>query len=235
MTKLNLKKYEKILVSSFVFVEMFLYIISYVKNIQVTYFQYASILLCFIFSLFFLKKDNACSIISLALFFTICADFVLLFFAQQKVLGLLFFCFVQIVYFFYISMYEGKKGQKINLWARLFAIVLVELVIFFIFKNIFNFLAFLAIFYFVNLLFNLVFAFVNVNKNAFFAVGLLLFVFCDIFVGLMQMDMFFDVSSSAFFNFIYSIPFNIAWTFYIPSQVFIALGNVINKNEKKLK
>lgn len=222
-----LKKYEKNLTLTFILVEMALFIFSHFKLSLTTHIQYASIVLCFVFSLFFAKKSNLNMFISIAFFFTICADFILAFAPEYKILGMLFFCLVQIVYFVYILKQQNIKQKRINLLTRILAITVCEIILWIVFKDIFNVLAELVIFYFVNLLCNTIFALVNFKKNPLFSIGLILFVLCDIFVGFGEMSLFFDVSSNSFFNFIYAIPFNIAWTFYIPSQVLIALGNAI--------
>ena len=222
-----LKKYEKILLWVFVVIEIVLFTVSQFKLSITTYIQYSSILLCFVVSLCFAKKNSLNLIISMALFFTICADFILAFTPEHKLLGMLFFCIVQIIYCIYIAKQINEKQQKINLWARIFTIFICEVVLWIIFKDIFNLLSMFVIFYFVNLLFNTTFALVNFKNNPLFAIGLVFFVLCDIFVGFGKMSLFFDVSTNAFFNFVYLIPFNVAWTFYIPSQVLIAVENII--------
>lgn len=220
----GLKKYEKILFLAFVVSEIVLFAVSYFKLSLTTYINYASIFLCFVFSLFFAKKNIPNLLISIALFFTICGDFILAFTPEYKIVAMIFFCLVQTIYFLYVYKQTSTNQQKINLWLRIIIIFICEIVLFAIFKNIFNVLAMLVIFYFVNLLFNTVFSFVNFKKNPLFAIGLVLFVLCDIFVGFGEISLYFDVASNTFFNFIYSIPFNIAWTFYIPSQVLIAIS-----------
>lgn len=222
----QLRTNERTLLLIFVLVQTFIFVISYFKLPVTTYLQYSSIFLCFVFSLFFARKGILNLLVSIALFFTACADFILAFFPDYKILGLSFFCLVQIIYFIFILKQTTGIQKHINLWARIIIIALCELILWIIFKDIFNVLAGLVIFYFLNLLFNTIFSLINFKTNQFFAIGLILFVLCDIFVGFGEMSLFFDVSSSAFFNFIYSIPFNIAWTFYIPSQVLISVGNV---------
>lgn len=220
---------KKILIWAFIVAQSILFVLSHLKLPFTTYVQYASIVLCFVFCARFAKNSVLNLIGCLALFFTVCADYVLAFLPSQKVLGMVFFCIVQICYFLYLFNQQTKKQQQTNLWVRIALVALCELVLWLVFKNIFNLLAALVIFYFSNLIFNTIFAFANFNKNTLLAIGFVLFILCDIFVGFGQMSLFFDVSQSAFFNFVYSIPFNIAWTFYIPSQVLIALGIATKK------
>lgn len=218
------KKSESLLIWIFVFVQSILFVLSHLRFEITTYLQFSSIVLSFVFCAFFANKSTLYLVGCFALFFTVCADFVLAFLPKQKELGMVFFCIVQTLYFIYILGQINGKQKHICIWARGAVVLVCEIVLLVIFKDIFNILAALVIFYFINLLFNTIFAFGNFANNKTLAIGFLLFVLCDIFVGFGQMSLFFDVSQSAFFDFVNSIPFNIAWTFYIPSQVLLSLA-----------
>ena len=223
----NLKQHEKTILILFVVLQIAIYITSHVSSFAATYIQYSSILLSLLFCLIFANKGIFPLLGAIALFFTACADFFLSFIPNQKVLAMVFFCFVQLVYFIYLSKQFNASQKKMNLWVRVVLVIVSEVTLWLFFQNLFNLLAALVIFYFINLVCNMIFALIHYKENPFFASGLVFFFLCDIFVGLNEMSLFFDVSSSAFFEFIFAIPFNIAWTFYIPSQALLAIATAI--------
>ena len=80
-------------------------------------------------------------------------------------------------------------------------------------------------FYYANLVINIVFAFVQYKKSRLFAIGLLLFLGCDTLVGINALLTQYITSpnAQAICNAIFGA-LNWAWIFYVPSQACLALS-----------
>lgn len=219
---INLKKYQQISIFGFLLIEVILYCLIHLNllpNVS-KHLMFASIFLCFLFALIFSNKKSLGILSLFALLFTICADFILLYHTTYKVLAMVFFCTVQIFYFLIIFFQSSKKQKLLNIYLRFTVILILEIVLALFYPN-FDFLIAEVGFYFPNLVISAIFAFFDFKQNKIFAIGLLLFILCDIFVGLGELGYSFG-------------PANLAWIFYIPSQVLLAL-NVFNTNKEKIK
>ncbi len=191
----------------FLIIEIILYIIFLTLDLTKHYsattpFKYISLVLCFIFSLYS-SLHHGDKQISIALFFTMLADWFLLVLNNYNVIGLICFIIVQLIYMI-------KLGN--DLW--ILRIILPILTIFL--TNITNTIDILAIIYFSQLLINTIIAWKDYKNVGFiFAIGLTLFVCCDTCVGLFNIT---DIGLVHEFTRIGM------WLFYLPSQVLIVLS-----------
>ncbi len=189
----------------FISIETLLYITFIIMdfiNINSTLIKYISIILCFIFALYTKNKFK-----SLALLFTCLADLFLLVLLKYYELGVFIFIFAQLTYLYYLRNININISNSI-LILRILIIVIGTIILYL--SNNFNLLYELVLIYFSTLLFNCLNAF-KVNKKL-FALGLLLFICCDICVGLFNTP--YSNSVIAF----------LMWVFYLPSQVLIVLS-----------
>ena len=96
-----------------------------------------------------------------------------------------------------------------------------------------------TVFYFTSLVLNVVSSIKIALKdlkskgNLLFAIGMLLFLFCDINVGLFNLSGFVTLPKELY-ELIYFFSSILMWTFYAPSQVLIALSAKIILKEPKL-
>lgn len=187
-------------------------------------FSLFSISFCAMFTFFVLLINKRSYLIFIAQIFTLCADICLLAFTPQKqILSMIFFSLTQIFYAIYLLRYYKEKFLTIII--RLILIILAETLTLMVLKEKADALSLISLFYFANLISNILFAFIKIRKLPLFAVGLLLFSFCDILVGLstaIGVYIFVDTNS-----FIYKLAypgFNLIWTFYVPSQTLISLS-----------
>jgi hypothetical protein len=76
---------------------------------------------------------------------------------------------------------------------------------------------------------NIVESLLNFKDNKILPIGLTLFILCDTVIGLQVMsDMYLKINeSSLIYKLIFS-NFDLAWFFYLPSQVLISLKTYIN-------
>lgn len=179
---------------------------------QTTPIKYAGVVLCLAFSL--LGTDR---LVPVALALTAGADWFLLVRNDRYAAGIALFLCVQTVYYLRLrrmgagAAYPLRAGLALGLGAGLYLLRLASPV---------NLLAGL---YFSQLLSNTVLAWRSGRPGRLFAVGLTLFVGCDVCVGL------FNALPPG------SPPYSAAsvgmWFFYLPSQVLITLSALPGKEE----
>ncbi len=172
--------------------------------------KYTGILLCLGFAVFCALRGGD-RLVAPALLFTAAADWFLLIRNEHLLLGVVLFLCVQALYFLRLYRAGGSHGL---LWLRLALAVLFTLTPLLI-PGMSTPLNLLAMLYFSQLLSNTILAWTLPAMRT-FALGLTLFVGCDICVGLFNT---FVLPSAAFF--LVSVGM---WFFYLPSQVLIALS-----------
>ena len=104
-----------------------------------------------------------------------------------------------------------------------------EVIALVVLKENFNGLVLVSLLYFVNFVINLFFTLMNIKQTILFALGLLLFILCDISLGLRMLGDFIDVSNNSFIQAITTAPIDLVWMFYFPSQVLIVLSMKYNR------
>lgn len=188
------------------------------------YLKYAGVLLCVavLLTVMFFRnttRDNA--IMLAALFFTAISDLFILVLDKYYEIGLVTFIIVQSLYLY--RLYSDRlKKIYITLAVRLG--VMVALIITFAALNMLNLLIAECAIYITMLIANVVDAFIICKKslkNVLFAIGLLLFLGCDICVGL---DNGVDILGLNLSYEIINIVQVAIWAFYLPSQVLITLS-----------
>ncbi len=183
--------------------------------------KYSGILLCLIFALVNIAvngKDGV--ILSAALLFTAIADLFIFVIDDFYEIGVTSFVIVQCVYAFRIFRISGEKPY-ISLGLRAF-FILLTIIILAATDNLVTLTALVAI-YFPMLLLNAVDSvrLARVSKKyILFTVGLVLFVGCDICVGLHNFPSFGIPISEGLKGFADTA----MWAFYLPSQVLIVLS-----------
>lgn len=227
MKNLN-EKTEKILKTVyfcvFVVVELAIYItflcMESAGNYDTIMIKYAGILICLAAAAagcLFYGKDGV--VLTCALVFTAISDLFILVMKYYEI-GVPTFIVVQTIHFFRIYLINGKKPY-ISLGIR-FALAAVLLIILGVTGNL-NILTGLVAVYLPMLVGNVVESIFLYKKSLhyiLYAVGLFLFLCCDIFVGLNNFEMLGITLPEEFRNF---VPIAI-WIFYLPSQVLIVLS-----------
>lgn len=182
--------------------------------------SYASIILCFAFALagwqnFWIIGGLACTVG--ADFFLVVCDPI------QQFWGMVFFLGAQSLY---AAMLHRSRPGKTLLFIRLGLIAAAEAVTVLILKDATDPLAVISICYYVNLIFNIILAFLQFKQYRLFAIGLVFFLLCDTVIGLQVMSGgYLPIPEGSLLDKILSVPFNLAWLFYLPSQVLISLSS----------
>ncbi len=160
---------------------------------------------------------------------TLCADIFLagLFtFEGQKLIAMCFFCIVQGTYAVRIYRNHTCRGGKItHLGVRAGFAAVALLATWLVLGEKTDALSLISIFYFANLVVNLVFACIQIRESRLFPVGLLLFVLCDIVVGLSEMALsYISMREDSIWYAVTHSGVNLAWIFYVPSQTVLAIS-----------
>lgn len=222
-----MKLYKRLCTLVFLILEIILYYVILTSGGDMLIMScYSSIILCFIYALAMLADP----LLIAALAGTVAADYFLVTFVPSRQLpGMACFLVVQAIY----AIFLHRQGfQKIWLAIRLVPMVLITAITFLVLGKNADAVAILSVLYYANILLNMVMAFLKFKKFPMLAIGFLLFILCDTVIGL-------QVASggylpikpgSALYQFLW-MPINLAWLFYLPSQVLIALSSATQKRK----
>ena len=223
-----MNKKKTISVSIFVLVELVLYsLVVFIKPQNVTNeLSFISILMCCIFSFFAFSVKEKTYLTHLALIFTVVADvFLVLIHPQVQTCAMISFSIVQLFYFIRILFEsQSKKIRLLHIIARIIFSLTMLAVTVIVLRVDADFLSMISVFYYTNLILNVIFAFVNKNSSILFKMGLVLFLCCDTFVGLQAMSTYIALSPDSLLYKIVYYPFDFVWLFYLPAQVLLCLS-----------
>lgn len=193
--------------------------------------KYSGILLCFLTALLIdrdghSKRDTL--LLQLGLFFTTLADFNLLI-LNQFILGVTLFCVVQIIY---ILRYNPRLKMNF-IFISLVTILIVLIFGLFIESRTPGSgisLYFIAALYGILLILSVISALFTCKRKVlpgysccFVSIGMILFLLCDINVGLYNILSMYN-GKSVFIFYLTSLCGNLVWLFYLPSQVLLSLS-----------
>lgn len=210
-------------------------------NITISsYIKFMVIIGCFCYALF-VKESADKSILFImkaALFFTVISDLLILI-LDVYIYGVLTFIIVQQLYGLRISLEKyGERGKIENKWIfnSFIRRLLLQLVVSFIILSITTLagvkpepLMVVSIFYFINIVMNTLTAIKTAlscpagKSVRIFALGMLLFLLCDINVGLFNITGFIEMPLGTY-SVIYEFSSILMWAFYAPAQVLLTLS-----------
>ena len=235
----KLRKIDYIVISLFILIEIALYLSFLfidrgilISEVDSSTLKYIGIITCLVFSFYPLirKRKLVNLFIPLALVFTLISDYFLLFNTDQNLYlyGLITFIITQLIYFsFILFIRKNWFDFLINLIVRVILSIGAVGITFYLEFN--DAITILALIYFVELLSNFIYSLtlIKINKNyLIFSLGLLLFISCDINVGLNNVHIIGGIDYNLV-NFLMRV-------FYLPSQVLLSLTNM-TADEKHIK
>lgn len=222
----KLFKYIFILITSILYIVILFFEI---KEEKKDLLKFIVIALCFIYS--FIQNGDLKDkwLVRTALLFTVISDYLLVIEGNNFFLSLITFSIVQLVYALRIINFD-EKDVKTHLILRPIIFICTILIIKFTIGIKLDSLLIIAIFYFSNLFLNVIYAFINIKKNILFPIGLLLFMGCDMMVGLFNLNIYIDSSNYYPLSLLIDNSLFLIWLFYIPSQVILSLSISTNKN-----
>lgn len=198
-----------------------------------SYLSFGAIALACAFVFVFFDKSLDFALSAHALIFTVIADFFLVLLEpRRQLLGMIAFLVTQSCYFVKITLLSGSRVKNTAHFAVRGGISLVAVIAtLLVLGDAADALAAISMLYFANLVLNVIFSFIEMRANPLLAAGLLLFMICDIFVGLSMLDGYLPVTEGSFIYKLAHPGFNAAWLFYVPAQTLLALS--AGKNNKE--
>ena len=224
-------------VISFLLVEcIFGYVLQVAEGRAANVMMYLSVVLACLFCILFVDRSWTYFATQLALICTVCADYFLVWSEElQQLPAMLFFSVTQLAYFarLYVTD-ENVRRRAWHLWSRIAACLVAIAATLIVLGDRADALAFVSMFYYANLLCNVVFAFLSFHQNSIFAIGLILFALCDTVIGLDLLDGYLPAFRDSLVNKLLHPGFNLAWVFYLPSQALLAIS-LLPERLKKTK
>lgn len=189
--------------------------------------SYSSIVLCFLFSGLHLHRNRA--LITAGLACTVGADYCLVVcLPRQQLWGMLFFLCAQTMYALYLHRQHRGRWLLILRLALTAGAVAVAVAVL---GTKTDLLALVSVCYYANLICNLVTAVAAGRKDALLAAGFALFLLCDTVIGLQEMSRgYLALDPDTLLYRVLFMAFPLAWFFYLPSQVCIALYSAMDKS-----
>ena len=194
----------------------------------------AVVLACLFFALFF---ERSCSYVftQLALILTVCADYFLVWLeAQQRLPAMIFFLFAQLAYF--LRLYWEEKDAKRRQWHLILrgsVSILALLVTWIVLGERADALALISMLYYANLLMNLLWSAAKLRTHWLLALGFFLFLLCDTVIGLSLLGEYLPMAEDGWLHALLRPDFNLAWAFYLPSQVCLSLSLLPQRMNKR--
>lgn len=222
----------------FVLIQLILYI-SFLAldmfngNVKLSnYIKFTVVVLCFLYVLSNgrEKADGQLLFLRFAMFFTLISDTLILL-LDYYFYGVLTFIIAQQFHGIRITVLKDKDKNLIKDFAiRILYQAAISLTIVFLLWKVnilINGLLAASVFYFTCIFINTVRSIRSAvlcrdKKNVYSAVGMMLFLLCDVNVGLFNLSDFLSVGPV--YNIIYSLSSILMWAFYAPSQVIISLS-----------
>lgn len=178
--------------------------------------KYLSILLCFLFVLW-AGRDRDGRLMKIALGFTLLADLFLLVLDRWYLAGVACFCVVQLLY---LTRIASMRREHLLLRLALRGLLVLLALAVAGKLGVLDPLTGLSLFYFSQLVVNVLESFALGLPYGTFGVGLLLFLCCDLCVGLQNLSAWFPAAGGPLLEFARVG----MWLFYLPSQVLISLS-----------
>ena len=184
--------------------------------------MFSSIVLCFVYAL--ARGVKRAPLIVGALACTVCADFFLVVCEPiEQLWGMVFFLGAQTLYA--IHLYRADRG-RVLLFVRVWLVVAAVVVAFVVLREQTDALALVSMAYYANLIANILVSARRIKTAPLLFVGFVLFILCDTVIGLqVAADAYLPISEGTWLHNMLFTGFNLAWVFYLPSQVCLALSS----------
>ena len=217
---------NKLTMLLFLTVELTLYIlILTAQGPALVWCSYISIVLCFLYALLHVKAGSKLFLAGLAC--TVAADYFLVVHSPaQQLWGMLFFLLAQS---FYAAKLHSTCCRNCLVWLRIILSAAAAGVSFLVLGSKTDALAVVSVCYYANLILNILLSFLQFKRYRLAAIGFCLFILCDTVIGLqVASGSYLPIAESTLLYRILFMDFNLAWFFYLPSQVLLALSSAKN-------
>ncbi len=188
--------------------------------------SFGAIVLACLFAIALYTKTKEYALTQIALACTVIADLFLVVLTSHRELAMVSFSVTQICYFLRIYLEQQSKRERIihlSVRGTLVALALVLTVV--VLKEKTDFLSLISLFYYANLLMNVIYSYLQLKKSMLFAIGLTLFALCDLFIGFSVLgELYMSMEKGTLLYWLSNPGFNIAWVFYVPSQALLSVS-----------
>ena len=191
------------------------------------YLCFSSVVLAFVYASLVSSSKVDSWLTALALLFTVFSDYcLLLVYPEPRIIAMTFFNAVQLCYFLRLATASRSRRELVcHIAVRLFVICAAIIMANVILSWQVDTVSLISMIYFANLATNMLFAFYHHDKYLLFAIGLLSFACCDIFVGLgVLVNDYLRLGRDHILWQITHSGVNFIWLFYVPSQTLIAIS-----------
>ena len=188
--------------------------------------RFAAVVLACLFCGLFAERSREYLLTQAALLLTVCADwFLVLPPSPNQLPGMLFFAASQLAYAARLYGSDGRPSRRrAQIISRLCLSVIAMTAAVLVLGKVTDAVALISLFYYVNLILNLIFAWSQSPKQTVLAAGLTLFLLCDTLVGFAFLDGYLTVEKGSLIDRINHPGFDLAWAFYLPSQMLLAVS-----------
>lgn len=185
--------------------------------------SFLSIVLCFLHALRHASKANALIVMGLGC--TVLADlFLVVWDPIQRLWGMISFLCAQSLYALFL---HRQKSSRPLLILRLALIGAAELITAAVLRENTDLLALISLAYYASLIMNILHASTLWKTSKCFPMALILFLLCDTVIGLqVASGGYLPIPEGSLLHRIIFMDLNLAWLFYLPSQVLICLHTV---------
>ena len=179
--------------------------------------RYSLIIINFIASIVILafSRSKRSVYFCISFFFICLADYGLIILGDNYELSVTYFLFAQ------IALMIMMKITKIELLIRLILIIVLEVVSVLVCKDLYSVLVFVTMIYLSTFIANIVFGLIK-KENIVLIIGMILFIMCDICVGLSNFELFTNEK-------LIEISGKLVFWFYIPGLYLMLISNYINE------
>ncbi|MBQ6906110.1 MAG: hypothetical protein IJN75_03735 [Clostridia bacterium] len=231
------KKMLLILSCLFVIFELLLGVVRETREIEhFNEFSFFIIVFACLFCVLFVDKTKEYLLTQAALLLTVAADYYLVLIEpRQQVPAMIFFSGTQICYFLRVFLGdENKKRRRSHLIVRTVLSAVAIAVPFIVLGENADLLSVISVFYYANLLTNIIFSFAQFKKLPLLAIGLVLFLCCDTLIGLdIMFDSYVRIRSRTLLDILMHPGFDLAWACYIPSQALLSISLLPERFKRK--
>ncbi|MBQ8173946.1 MAG: hypothetical protein IJ009_00925 [Clostridia bacterium] len=188
--------------------------------------SYGAVLLACLFCTAFARRTSRYILTQLALILTLGADyFLVLAPKRQQLPAMLFFSAVQICYFLRLYLADkSKMRRRIHLLCRVVLSLAMLAVTLGVLGEGADALALVSMFYYANLVLNLVFALLAGKGQRRLAAGLFFFFLCDTVIGLSLVGNYLPIAADFPLYIVLFPGFNLAWAFYVPAKFLLSVS-----------
>ena len=188
--------------------------------------RYTAVVLACLFFVLFAEKSLSFLFTMIALVCTVGADYFLVYSEEiQQLPAMLFFSVTQIAYFLRLYFEDKNKTRRlVHLICRAALSAVAVIATFAVLGSGADAVAVVSMFYYANLILNIVSAFIAFKRSWAFAIGLLLFVLCDTVIGLSLINTYLPIPEGSFIYKLIYPGFDLSWAFYLPSQALLSVS-----------